>query len=70
MLFMPRGVGRRLVLVFLACAIGGVIVFGRLVWRVVTIEEASPGTVSDAFAAARAAQRARAPLVGITIKVT
>jgi hypothetical protein len=63
--FMPRGVGRRLVLVFLACAIGGVIVFGGLVWRAVTIEEAAPWTVSEASAAVRAAQQARAPLVDV-----
>jgi hypothetical protein len=59
------GIGRRLVLLCVACAVGGVIIFGGLVWRAVTIEEAAPGNASDEFAAARAALRARAPLVDI-----
>ena len=62
---MAPGVGRRLVLVFLACAVAGVIIFGELAWRAVTIEEAASGKASDAFAAARAAVRARAPLVDV-----
>ena len=62
---MAPGVGRRLVLVFLACAVGGGVIFGGLVWRAVTIEEAAPGKASDAFAAARAALRQRAPLVDV-----
>jgi hypothetical protein len=62
---MSPGLGRRIVLVSLACVVGGLIVFGGLVWRAVTIEDAAPGGVSDVFAAARTALRARTPLVDI-----
>ena len=65
MLSVAPGVGRRLVLVVVASAVGGVIIFGGLVWRAVTIEEAAPGKVSEEFAAARAALPVRAPLVDI-----
>ena len=62
---MPSGLGRRIVLVSLACAVGGFIIFGGLVWRAVTIEDAAPGKVSAVFAAARTALRTRTPLVDI-----
>jgi hypothetical protein len=62
---MPPGLGRRIVLVSLASAVGGLIIFVGLVWRAVTIEDAAPGKVSDVFAAARTALRTRTPLVDI-----
>jgi hypothetical protein len=43
----------------------GVIIFGGLVWRAVTIEDAASGKASDEFAAARATLGVRAPLVDI-----
>jgi hypothetical protein len=62
---MPPGLGRRIVLVSLACSVAGLIIFGGLVWRAVTIEDAAPGMVSEVFAAARTALRTRTPLVDI-----
>jgi hypothetical protein len=57
---MAPGFGRRVALVFLACAVGGVLIFGGLVWRAVTIKEAAPATASEEFAAARVALPGRA----------
>jgi hypothetical protein len=57
---MGPGFGRRIVFLVLACAIGGLLVFGGLVWRAVTITEAAAATASEEFAAARAALPGRA----------
>jgi hypothetical protein len=57
---MAPGVGRRIVFVLLACAVGGVLVFGGLVWRAVTITEVAATTAFEEFAAARAAFPGRA----------
>jgi hypothetical protein len=57
---MAPGVGRRVALVFLACAVGGVLIFGGLVWRAVTIAEVAPATASERFSAARATLPGRA----------
>jgi hypothetical protein len=65
MLSMPPRLGRRIVLVSLACAVGGLIILGGLVWRAVTIGDAAPERVAEVFAAARTALRTRTPLVDI-----
>jgi hypothetical protein len=57
---MPPGYGRRIALVFLVCAVGGVLLLGGLMWRAVTITEAAPTTASEEFSAARAALPGRA----------
>jgi hypothetical protein len=57
---MAPGFGRRIAFVVLACAVGGVLVFGGLAWRAVTITEAAPAAASAEFAAARAALPGRA----------
>jgi hypothetical protein len=65
MLSVAPGMGRRIVLLVLACACGGVIIFGGLVWRAVTVEDADPRKASEGFATARTALRTRTPLVDI-----
>jgi hypothetical protein len=51
--------GGRIVFVFGACAVGGVLIFVGLVWRAVAITEAA-SAASEEFAAARAALSGRA----------
>ncbi|MEO5820584.1 MAG: hypothetical protein ABIT71_08760 [Vicinamibacteraceae bacterium] len=62
---MRPGVSRRVVLLVLACALGGVVIFGGLVWRAVAIERADARQASDAFTAARAALGPGTPLLDV-----
>jgi hypothetical protein len=62
---MPSGRVRRVVFLLLACAAAGILVFGGLVWRAVTIERAGALQASDEFSAARGGLGSSAPLLDI-----
>jgi hypothetical protein len=62
---MAAATSRRIALIALACALGGVVVFGGLVWRAVTIERADGRQAAEDIAAVRATLGTRAALLDV-----